>query len=130
MDVLRGVVWRLACVAVLLASGGACAFSRQIQVTSEPSGASVWLANQLVGRTPVWVRATATGTVGTYTFEPQYVTLEAPGFERTVRELDYEWSSRNIAATLPLLGIPALWWGRLPTDLHVVMIPLEPQADR
>lgn len=130
MELPREVAAGIASFALLVALGGACAGSRQIQVTSEPSGASVWLANQLVGRTPVRVRASATGAVETYTFEPQYVTLEAPGFERAVRELDYEWSSRNVAAAVPLLGIPVIWWGMLPTDLHVVMSPLAPQSDR
>jgi hypothetical protein len=99
-----------------------CTLSREVQITSEPSGARVWLGNQPIGQTPIVVRAKATGSAGIYTFDPQYVTLSAVGFREEVRPLDYEWSRKNLLLSFPFIA-PGVLWGRLPTDLHVELQP-------
>ena len=50
-------------ISTTMASSGACVLSKKIQLTSDPSGAEAWLANQPVGPTPVLVRVKATGAV-------------------------------------------------------------------
>ena len=113
-------------ISITVASSGACVLSKKIQLTSDPSGAEAWLANQRVGPTPVLVRVKVTGVLDPYTFDPVFVTVEADGFERAVREVDYSWSLRNTLWSIPLLGIPLLSLGMLPNDTHVVLIPEEP----
>jgi hypothetical protein len=126
----RMIAYRAACLCVLgmvaLLSGTGCTFSHAVTITSEPPGARAWLANQAVGVTPVTVRAKATGSELALAYSPQYVTLEADGYERIVRPFEYVWSTRNILCSVPIF--PAIWlFGKLPTDLHVVMAKEAPE---
>ncbi len=111
-------------VCLALALSG-CVLTREIALTTEPSGARIWLGNQYAGHSPLAVDAKATGPIERYTFQPQYVTIELDGYEREIVALDYEWSRRNVILSIPfILGVPGiLLWGKLPEDLHV---PLEP----
>ena len=61
----------LACVS---APGTGCAFSKRVQVTSDPPGATVYLGQHEVGKTPMSVRVDATGLASLQTFYPQHVT--------------------------------------------------------
>ena len=108
---------------VLSASTIGCLLSKGVTITSEPTGAEIWVANQPAGLTPADVRVGATGVLDRSTFDPVLVTLEAEGYKRAVREIHYSWSGRNVLASLPLLGIPLIFVGRLPEDTHVIMVP-------
>jgi len=101
----------------------ACAFSRQVNIRSHPSGAEVWLEGERLGPTPTTARAKTKGPVS----NPESVTFELEGYERAVQPFDYRWSERNVAwSILSILGIPGiLWWGKEPVDLWV---PLEPES--
>jgi len=113
-------------VLVLVVLSG-CAFSRQVEIRSHPSGAQVWLGREPLGTTPTRGRAKTTGIIPHHTFEPQLVTFELKGYERTVRTLDYKWSLRNVLWSSPLvLGVPGvIFWGKEPVDLWVVLTPEE-----
>lgn len=102
-----------------------CTFNRSVLITSEPTGARVWLGVQPQGRTPTAVRARATGTIPNYTFSPEYVTLEYPGHDRTVRPLRYRLSVRNVVlSALTIVGVPAIFFfGMVPEDTHVELLP-------
>jgi hypothetical protein len=104
--------------ALLVALLSACAFSRQVNIRSHPSGAQAWLEGEPLGPTPTKARAKTTGPIPNFTFDPEFVTFELEGHERAVRPFDYEWSMRNVAC---VLGIP--WWGKEPVDLWVVLTP-------
>jgi hypothetical protein len=114
MRALRAFV---ACT-LIMASLSACAFSRQVNIRSHPSGAQAWLEGEPLGPTPTGARAKTTGPISSLTFDPESVTFELEGHERAVRPFDYEWSMRNVAC---VLGIP--WWGKEPVDLWVVLTP-------
>lgn len=126
MDLLR---FPIACVLVASLLS-ACALSRQVRITSEPSGAQVWLAREPLGPTPTKGRAKTTGPISGYTFDPQFVTFELAGYGRTIRTLDYQWSVRNVLWSIPLvLGVPGIiLWGKEPVDLHVVLVPEAAEA--
>lgn len=102
-----------------------CAFSRQIEIRTHPPGAQAWLEREPIGITPTTARAKTTGTIPKHTFDPQLVTFELDGYERTVRHLDYKWSLRNVLASVPLvLGVPGIFlWGKEPVDMWVVLTP-------
>ena len=55
--------------------------------------------------------------------DPQFVTFELEGYERTVRSLDYGWSVRNVLLSIPfVLGVPGIiLWGKQPLDLYVFL---------
>jgi hypothetical protein len=108
--------------ALLVALLSACAFSRQVNIRSHPSGAQAWLEGKPLGPTPTKARAKTTGAFQNLTFDPEFVTFELKGHERAVRPLDYEWSMRNVALSIPFVpGI--IWWGKEPVDLWVVLTP-------
>jgi hypothetical protein len=110
------VVW-----ALFVSLLSACAFSRQVNIRSHPAGAEVWLEGEPLGYTPTTARAKTTGSLRNLTFDPEFVTFELEGYERTVRPLDYRWSERNVAwSILSILGLPGIiWWGKEPVDLWV-----------
>jgi hypothetical protein len=83
-----------ACVAVLLLSG---CIQRRIVVTSEPSGAVVWLNDTEIGRTPT---QSSFRYYGTYD-----VRLEMPGYEavhtsRRTRAPFHEYPGPDLVATV------------------------------
>ena len=90
-----------------------CVMSRQITITSEPARPETWFANQPIGLTPATIRVSSTGGLP-QTFDPEYVTVKVRGYDRAVRPIDYEWSIANIVLSLPLLGAPVIWWGKVP----------------
>lgn len=83
----------------------------------------MWLANQPVGPTPQSVRVKATGPMGLTTHDETFVTLEKEGFETAVRPIPYKMSLRNAIFSLPLLGIPLLFFAEEPVDMHIVLMP-------
>ncbi|MAE94771.1 MAG: hypothetical protein CL910_08940 [Deltaproteobacteria bacterium] len=112
-------------LALIFAFTLACALSQPVTVTTDPPQARVWLGQEPVGLSPASFDARATGPIPQYTFEPQYVTVEKPGFRRETRALRYEWSMRNVLISIPFfLGVPGIpLWAKLPTDLHLVLEP-------
>jgi hypothetical protein len=110
------VVW-----ALFVSLLSACAFSRQVNIRSHPAGAEAWLEGEPLGPTPTTAQAKTTGSFQNLTFDPESVTFELDGYERTVRPLDYRWSERNVAwSILSILGLPGIiWWGKEPVDLWV-----------
>ncbi|NNL68047.1 MAG: PEGA domain-containing protein, partial [Myxococcales bacterium] len=81
---------------LVAACSTSCALSTKVRVTSEPSGARVWVGDQRGGVTPTEVRLRATGPLRHSTFEPEYVTVDADGYARETVIPDYEWSIRNV----------------------------------
>lgn len=107
-------------MAAVLAGAAACAggcLQRRIVVTSEPSGAVVWINDQEVGRTPV-----ETG----FTFYGDYdVRLRKEGYEpvsgaRRARSPWYEYPGPDLVAS----AIPAPI--RTTVRWHYVLTPLPP----
>jgi hypothetical protein len=97
--------------------------SRTIQTTSEPPAARVYLGQEEIGSTPTTAVVEATGPIENHTFHPKLVTLRLSGYKQAMRYLDYAWSSRNVALSIPfILGVPGvLYWSKLPKHPHVVL---------
>jgi len=123
MAMCRSRVWIAAVALASVPWTVSCSFSRTITITSQPDGARVWLGQQRVGVTPVEAVVAATGPLEDQTFRPVYATLRHPGYRDEVVALQYQWSARNVLASIPfVLGVPGiLYWAKLPVDLHVTM---------
>ncbi|MEM6393348.1 MAG: PEGA domain-containing protein [Planctomycetota bacterium] len=91
--------WRLLAVLLLVGGGGVGCVERTIEITSEPSGALVYLNDEEVGRTPLEVPFTFYGVYD--------VRLEREGYEP-------KWTTGEAAAP---------WWDYPGPDLLAELVP-------
>jgi len=115
--VARGILWAMA--ALLAATPIGCV-ERTMTITSDPTGALVYVSSVEVGRTPVKIPFTFYGTYD--------VTLRMEGYET----LDTGWLVAPPAYDIPpldLLSEIAPWTYRVERQKHFKLVQAEPPSD-
>lgn len=72
-----------------------CAFSKSVRISSSPAGAQVFVWGEYRGETPLKT------SLSCDTFSPDFLVIKPRGGREEVVKLSYEWSIRNLIASLP-----------------------------